>query len=94
VSEGAAVELDQAGGVGEAQGGVYIGVMEVKENQSRFFMCLRNEGYEASLEPRKIYRIVADAHGMIRVVDESAEDYLYPADLFSPITLPQRLVDS
>ena len=72
--------------------------MEAKPNSARFVVCLRNEGYEASLEPRKIYKTVpdaeAEAHGMIRVVDESGEDYLYSADLFSPITLPQRLVDS
>ena len=78
--------------------GVYKSAMEAKENSSRFVVCLRNEGYEASLEPRKIYRIVPDAQanarGMIRVVDESGEDYLYPDDLFSPITLPQRLIDS
>jgi len=78
--------------------GMYKGAMEAKGNSFRFVVCLKNEGCEASLEPRKIYRTVADdqadAHGMIRVVDESGEDYLYPADLFSPITLPQALVDS
>ena len=72
--------------------------MDAKPNSARFVVCVRNEGYEASLEPRKIYQAVpdaeAEAHGMIRVVDESGEDYLYPADLFSAITLPQRLVDS
>jgi hypothetical protein len=72
--------------------------MATIEDQSRFVVCLRNEGYEASLEPRKIYKVVpdpeAEAHGMIRVVDESAEDYLYPASFFSPIALPQTLVDS
>ena len=60
-----------------------------------FVVCLRNEGYEASLEPRKIYQQLRDAdaakHGQIRVVDESGEDYLYPADLFSAIELTPSL---
>jgi hypothetical protein len=72
--------------------------MAAKEDPSRFVVCLRNEGYEASLEPRKIYQVVpdpeAEAHGMIRVVDESGEDYLYAASFFSPIVLPKALADS
>ena len=62
----------------------------------KFVVCLRNNGYEASLEPRKIYQVLSDkeaeSHKMIRVVDESGEDYLFPASLFSPISLPQALV--
>jgi hypothetical protein len=62
----------------------------------RFVVCLRNSGYEASLEPRKIYQALSDqeaeSHKMIRVIDESGEDYLFPAGLFSPISLPQTLV--
>lgn len=53
----------------------------------RFGVCLRNEGHPASLEPRKIYRVIDDADaardGFLRVVDESGEDYLYPESLFS-----------
>ena len=64
--------------------------------RSKFVVCLRNEGYEASLEPRKIYQtlpdIEAESHKMIRVIDESGEDYLFPASLFSPISLPQTLI--
>jgi hypothetical protein len=59
-------------------------------------VCLKNNGYEASLEPRKIYQILfdkeAEDHKMIRVIDESGDDYLFPASLFSPISLPQMLV--
>ncbi len=55
-------------------------------------ICVKNEGYEASLEVRKIYRTIADgeAHGqrLLRVVDESGEDYLYPRANFLPIILP------
>jgi hypothetical protein len=62
----------------------------------QFVVCLKNSGYEASLEPRKIYQNLSDkeaeSHKMIRVIDESGEDYLFPASLFSPISLPQMLV--
>ena len=60
--------------------------------RNRFAICIKNEGYQASLEPRKIYRVVTDAEaeskGMLRVVDESGEDYLFPADFFVPIEVP------
>ena len=58
-------------------------------------LCLRNSGYEVSLEPRKLYQAIPDrhaaAHGQLRVVDESGEDYLYPKSLFAPIKLPQAV---
>ena len=64
----------------------------------RFAVCLRNEGYEASLELHKIYRLVADLdadkEGDVRVVDESGEDYLYPADWFVPIEVPEAVQHS
>jgi len=55
-------------------------------------LCLRNKGYEASLERRKVYQVLPDQdaakHGQIRVIDESSEDYLYPAKFFALIKLP------
>ena len=55
-------------------------------------VCIANEGYSASLEKRKIYVGVADARaerlGHIRIVDESGESYLYPADRFIAARLP------
>jgi hypothetical protein len=58
-----------------------------------FAVCIRNEGYEASLELRKIYEVLDDAdasaHQMVRVIDEEGEDYLYPAAWFVSIELPQ-----
>ncbi len=61
-------------------------------SKPRFVVCIRNDGYEASLEPRKIYAVLADPvaskHGQLRVVDESGEDYLYPAEFFLRINLP------
>jgi hypothetical protein len=60
-----------------------------------FAVCLRNRGYAASLEVRKLYPVVNDpdaaANDLIRVIDESGEDYLYPALLFQKLTLPSEL---
>ena len=58
----------------------------------KLVICIRNTGYEVSLERRKIYSVLPDAeakkHKMLRVVDESGEDYLYPEGLFLSVTLP------
>ncbi len=55
-------------------------------------MCVHNAGYEVSLERRKLYEVLPDPaaakHGLLRVVDESGEDYLYPEDFFLPVGLP------
>lgn len=60
----------------------------------RFVVCVSNEGYEASLEPRKLYEVLPDSwaeeHGMLRVVDETGEDYLFEADRFVPIEVPEQ----
>ena len=57
-----------------------------------FAVCLRSGGFAASLEVRKLYPYVedsnAEANNLIRVVDESGEDYLYPAPLFRKLALP------
>jgi hypothetical protein len=57
-----------------------------------FAVCVNNLGYKASLELCKIYRILPDTdaaqHKQVRVVDESGEDYLYPAEFFSKVMLP------
>ena len=60
-----------------------------------FFVCINNDGYAASLEKRKIYVALSDAvaqrQGLVRIVDESGEDYLYPKSLFRSIALPVSL---
>jgi hypothetical protein len=63
--------------------------------ESQFAVCVKNTDYPVSLEVRKLYQVVPDAkaarHHLIRIVDESGEDYLYPDDYFIPIELPQRV---
>jgi len=58
-------------------------------------VCVSNEGYRASLEKRKIYLSLRDTdaekHGLLRIVDESGDDYLYPKAFFRPIALPQSV---
>ena len=70
-------------------------MMKQDNLETQFVVCIENEGYAASLELRKIYRLVADAdaaeHQLIRVIDESGEDYLYPVEYFVPIELPQAV---
>ena len=67
-----------------------------EENQgTHFVVCLDNEGYEASLEVGKLYLVVPDeeaaAHGYVRVVDESGEDYAFVTDRFYSVELPQAV---
>jgi hypothetical protein len=58
-------------------------------------VCVKNKGYEASLERGKVYSMIPDAeaakHGYVRIVDESGEDYGYSAERFMPIDLPKSL---
>ena len=69
--------------------------MEKMNSKKMFVVCIKNEGYAASLELRKIYEVIPDEraadHQMIRLVDESEEDYLYPSDFFIPIDLPKPI---
>jgi hypothetical protein len=70
-------------------------IMIQKIIKKSFVVCVKNEEYAASLELRKIYETIPDDqaadHQMIRVVDESGEDYLYPSDFFMPIDLPKPI---
>ena len=59
----------------------------------QFAICVKNEEYPASLQLWKVYRLLPDERGarhkMVRVVDESGEDYLFSASYFVPVELPQ-----
>ena len=67
--------------------------MRAEKSRSRFLLCVRNDGSD-DLEPRKVYEVLPDPgavrEGFVRVIDESGEDYLYPADYFVPVTLPRE----
>jgi hypothetical protein len=66
--------------------------MTSKTRRPRFAMCIENGGNDVSLELCKVYRLLADVRaekeGLIRVIDESGEDYLYPREDFVPVELP------
>jgi hypothetical protein len=70
---------------------------EIKKSGA-FAVCVNNNDYPASLELHKIYRVLTDddaaADGDLRVVDESGEDYLYPAKYFVLVELPQAVKKS
>lgn len=67
-------------------------------NHPRFVICIKNSGYLASLELRKLYEVLEDSEAekdaMIRVIDESGEDYLYPSDMFVVAPLPATVEDA
>lgn len=70
-------------------------ISQVTRPRVYWAICLKNCNYPASLELRKIYRVVPDEAAaeqeQIRVIDESGEDYLYPANYFVSIRLPQAV---
>jgi len=63
-----------------------------KTQAKQLVVCVDNDGYAVSLETRKIYVALRDAaaekHDMLRIIDESGEDYLYPKAFFREIALP------
>jgi len=68
----------------------------IKENSnSQFVVCVDNSESEASLEFGKIYRVIPDAdaekEGLLRIIDESGEDYGFAASRFYPVQLPAQL---
>lgn len=73
-----------------------------REEYPHFAVCINNEGYKASLELGKLYRILPDkqaqTHGLVRVIDESGEDYAYAANRFQSMkvssVIEKALLDS
>lgn len=63
--------------------------------RNKYALCINNAGYKASLELRKIYRVLPPhpngPDGWLRVIDESGEDYLYSGKRFVLITLPREV---
>ena len=64
-------------------------------SRNQLVVCVKNEGYAASLEKRKLYVTLrdpaAEKHGLLRIIDQSGEDYLYPKLFFRSIALPQSV---
>ena len=60
----------------------------------RYVLCLENKGHRGSLETRKVYRALSDAKGkragLVRIIDESGEDYLYPTSWFARVSVPAK----
>jgi hypothetical protein len=66
-----------------------------KTAAKQLVVCVNNDGYSVSLEKRKIYVALRDAKadglGLLRIIDESGEDYLYPKAMFRAIALPEAV---
>jgi hypothetical protein len=66
-----------------------------KPQSKQLVLCIDNEGYAASLEKWKIYIALRDTtaekHGLLQVIDESGDGYLYPKGFFRAIALPQAI---
>lgn len=72
--------------------------MHVQQTNMTFVICINNADYSAALELRKIYQVIPDdtaaTHGLVRVIDESGEDYLYPTTYFIPVSFPPSIQDA
>jgi hypothetical protein len=59
-----------------------------------FVMCISNKDYEHDLILHKVYKDISTEKeaqdGWVRVVDETGEDYLYYADCFVPVQIPEK----
>ncbi len=66
--------------------------------EPEFVVCLKNEGYLASLEIGKLYQIIPDEEaeklGGLRVIDEDGEDYFYDAEMFCPLQVPPIVAET
>ena len=68
--------------------------MDTSKKRAQFAICVANQGYD-DLEVWKVYKVLPDAKaaavGCVRVIDESGEDYLYPADRFVAVDFPKNV---
>ena len=69
-----------------------------RKESIKLAVCVSNNGYPASLELHKVYQVLpdkdAEPDGDLRVIDESGEGYLYPAEYFVLVNLPQAVEQS
>jgi hypothetical protein len=72
--------------------------MKKNKRASKFVVCVWDDDGDADLEVRKIYRQIpdrdAERDGVVRIIDESGEDYLYPAKWFLPLELPRSIEEA
>ena len=70
--------------------------MKRRRPNTQYLLCVRNDDYPASLMTRRLYEQLSDpeaeAHGLVRVIDESGGDYLYPRKLFAGLDLPRTVL--
>jgi len=68
--------------------------VSTKRGAAMFAICLDNSGYDFSLQVCKVYRVlpdpVANKHHLVRVIDDTGEDYLYGTSMFAPVTLSTK----
>ena len=69
-----------------------------KNNEKLIAICVDNSDYEMSLQRRKVYPVLPDAdaekYDYVRVIDETGEDYLFPASRFVLLTVPRRIEEA
>jgi hypothetical protein len=72
--------------------------MKDQDSEVRFAICINDGGYVDDLKVRTVYRILPDdsaaRSNYLRVIDETGEDYLYPANLFVPIEVPREVEEA
>lgn len=64
-------------------------------DRPRVAVCLSSDGYPTSLVPRRLYQLISDpkatGKGLVRVIDDTGEDYLFPMAMFAEIDLPDQI---
>lgn len=69
--------------------------MKRRRPNIRYILCVKNDGYPASILVRRLYEqlpdVAAGAHGLVRIVDETGEDYLYPEKFFANLDIPRPI---
>ena len=72
--------------------------MRGSEQERAFAICIHNAEYAAALERRKVYQVIPDSQAaqqeLVRIIDESGEDYLYPTSYFVPVTFPPSVQEA
>jgi hypothetical protein len=90
------MKLTESVGKRLSESAIWTNYMSEKSDLNmKFAVCVNNSDYPASLDLHKIYRVLPDedaaADGDLRIIDESGEDYLYPANYFVLVSLPSEL---